>query len=445
MFVSFFSTFAPAALSVSIRDDLDLTDSDISSADIAALSGTILSRILLGSVCDMFGPRIAHSILLLTTAVGVFNFAIVSDALGYIICRLIVGLSLGTFVACQYWSSVVFNVKIVGRANAAGAGAGASGGGITQLAMPLVYLLCTQLFEPFIAWRVALMLPGIMQILVSLLILTSTQDLPDGSFSDLIKKGTLKVVSSRRSWIVAMKNYRVWLSAFSYALSFGVELSIDNISTSYFFDNYNVPYQVAGVLGSIFGSFNVIARPVSGILSDYIATTFGMRGRLGYLMLCQIAGSLCLLLVAATKGNLGLSCLAMILTAFSIEGAQAALFAVVPFVSKRSLGVVNGIVGAGGNVGGALITWIFFDKDRFDVEDGFFWTGIVYLIATSHTFLYYFPMWGGILFRPRRGAEEVDYYLAEYTRQEILEGKADRSMSFANEARSQRGSRDNRN
>ena len=440
MFVSFFSTFAPAALSVTIRDNLDLTDKDVSNANIAAVAGTVLSRILLGTVCDTFGPRIAHSMLLLLTAVGVFCFAIVSDVTGYILCRLIVGLSLGTFVACQYWSSVVFNVRIVGRANAAGAGAGASGGGVTQLIMPMVYLLCTTVFEPFLAWRVASIFPGILQLLVSLLILTSTQDLPDGSFADLIQKGAMKKVSTSRTWLTAMKNYRVWLSAFSYGLTFGVELALDNISTSYFFDHFSVNYTLAGVLGCLFGTFNVIARPISGILSDNIAFRYGMRGRLVYLLIIQFFGAMSLLLLAVSKNNLVLTCVVMILTAMGIEGSQAALFGIVPFVSKRSLGVVNGIVGAGGNVGAALITWIFFDQDRFDTPKGIFWTGMTVLILSFHVLLFYFPMWGGILCAAAPGAEETDYYLAEYTREEIIDGKADRSIRFASEAKSQRGS-----
>lgn len=440
MFVSFFSTFAPAALSVTIRDDLDLTERDIAHADIAAVAGTVLSRILLGSVCDMFGPRIAHSSLMLLTSVGVFGFAVIDDPFGYILCRLIVGLSLGTFVACQYWSSVVFNVRIVGRANAAGAGAGASGGGITQLIMPLVYVMVSQICEPFVAWRLALLLPGILHILVSLLILSSTQDLPDGSFSELIKKGKMKKASTWRSWLVAMRNYRVWLSAFSYALTFGVELAIDNISTSYFFDNFSVSYTAAGVLGCFFGTFNIIARPASGILSDAISGPFGMRGRLAYLLFCQICGAAFLIFLSATKGSLLLSCLAITLTALGIEGSQAALFAIVPFVSKRSLGVVNGIVGAGGNVGATIITSSFFDQSRFDTDEGFFWTGITLIVAAAHILLFFFPMWGGILCGPTPGAEETDYYLAEYTNEEILQGKADRSIKFASEARSQRGS-----
>jgi len=35
-----------------IRDDLDLTDKDVWNSTIASVGGTILMRILLGSLCD---------------------------------------------------------------------------------------------------------------------------------------------------------------------------------------------------------------------------------------------------------------------------------------------------------------------------------------------------------------------------------------------------------
>eukprot|EP00210_Caulerpa_lentillifera_P009482 g9042.t1 len=441
MFVSFFSTFAPAALSFTIRDNLDLTDRDISHADIAAVSGTVLSRILLGSVCDAFGPRVAHASLMLLTSLGVFGFAIIQNALGYILCRLIVGLSLGTFVACQYWSSVMFNVKIVGRANAFGAGAGASGGGFTQMAMPLILTLITNFTQPFLAWRIALLIPGVLHILISLRILTSTQDLPDGSFTELYKKGAMRKTSARRSWWVAIRNYRLWLCTLSYAFTFGIELTIDNLATSYFFDNFPVSINLAGILGCAFGALNIVARPIGGILSDLASRRYGMRGRLTLLFLFQLSSGFFLLVLAAGHSNLFLTCIAMVLCALGTEGSQAALFAIVPFVSKRSLGVVNGIVGAGGNLGATIITFAFFNANTFETHEGFFWTGVTLLIGCFHIFFIHFPMWGSILMGPTPGVSETDYYIGEYTPEEILNGQAERSLKFATESRSQRGSR----
>jgi NNP family nitrate/nitrite transporter-like MFS transporter len=48
--------------------------------------------------------------------------AAVSNATGFIACRMIIGFSLATFVPCQFWCSVIFNARIVGSANAVAAG-----------------------------------------------------------------------------------------------------------------------------------------------------------------------------------------------------------------------------------------------------------------------------------------------------------------------------------
>lgn len=134
----------------------------------------------------------------------------------------------------------MFNVKIVGRANAYGAGAGASGGGFTQMAMPLILALVASFTKPFLAWRIALLVPGVMHILIATRILTSTQDLPDGSFVELLQKGAMQKSSVSRSWWVALRNYRAWLCTIAYGFTFGVELTIDNLATSYFFDNFSI-------------------------------------------------------------------------------------------------------------------------------------------------------------------------------------------------------------
>lgn len=48
-FAAFVSTFAPAALLPVIRDNLDLTKTDIGNAGIAAVCGAIAARVGMGS------------------------------------------------------------------------------------------------------------------------------------------------------------------------------------------------------------------------------------------------------------------------------------------------------------------------------------------------------------------------------------------------------------
>lgn len=171
-----------------------------------------------------------------------------------------------------------------------------------------------------------------------------------------------------------------------------------------------------------------------------VSKRYGMRGRLALLLCFQISSAVFLLMLSLTHTSLPLTCIAMVLCALGTEGAQAALFAVVPFVSKRSLGVVNGIVGAGGNLGATIITFAFFNGNTFETYEGFFWTGITLLIGSINVLFIHFPMWGSILRGPTPGVSEIEYYIGEYTPEEVLNGQAQRSLKFATESMSQRGS-----
>lgn len=104
-------------------------------------AGSILSRLMMGSVCDLVGPRYGSAFLIMINAPAVFSMALVDDGQGFLICRFFIGFSLATFVTCEYWVSSMFTTKMVGTANGIAAGWGNLGGGATQIMMPLFYHL----------------------------------------------------------------------------------------------------------------------------------------------------------------------------------------------------------------------------------------------------------------------------------------------------------------
>lgn len=78
------------------------------------MTGTIAARIAMGSVCDWIGPRLGMSVVLLMSAPCVYGMALANKALDFIMLRFGIGFGLSAFVACQFWTTCMFNVKIVG-------------------------------------------------------------------------------------------------------------------------------------------------------------------------------------------------------------------------------------------------------------------------------------------------------------------------------------------
>lgn len=79
----------------------------------------------------------------------------------------------------------------------------------------------------------------------------------------------------------------------TYGYSFGVELTMNNLLSQYMFDQFSLGLQTAGLLASVFGLTNILSRPSGGLLSDYVASRWGMRGRLWALWITQTLAGGC--------------------------------------------------------------------------------------------------------------------------------------------------------
>lgn len=95
------------------------------------------------------------------------------------------------FVCCQFWVGTMFNVRIVGTANAIAAGWGNAGGGACHLIMPAIYAGIKHHVPGFQAWRWAFFVPGGLYLLSGLSVLFGGVDAPDGDFRDLKASGKM--------------------------------------------------------------------------------------------------------------------------------------------------------------------------------------------------------------------------------------------------------------
>ncbi|CAA0818416.1 High affinity nitrate transporter 2.5 [Striga hermonthica] len=440
-FACFVSTFAAPPLIPIIRDDLDLTATDIGNAGIAAVSGAIFARVAMGTACDLFGPRLASASLTLLTAPAVYSTATASSPAGFLLARFFTGFSLATFVSTQFWMSSLFSAGVVGTANGLAGGWGNLGGGATQLVMPLVYDLILRAGpDRFTAWRIAFFVPAMFQTLSAYGIFFLGQDLPDGNYSELHKSGEKHKDRFSSVFSGALGNYRGWILALTYGYCFGVELTIDNIIAQYFYDRFGLSLHTAGLIAASFGLANVVSRPGGGMLSDFVGKRYGMRGRLWALWGVQtIGGLLCVWL--GRVGSLAGSVAVMVVFSVFVQAACGLTFGVVPFVSRRSLGIVSGMTGGGGNVGAVVTQVIFFRGSRYSTESGITLMGVMIICCTLVIALIHFPQWGGMLCGPTGGSTEEDYYMSEWTSDEKEKGFHMAGLKFSENSRSERGRR----
>jgi NNP family nitrate/nitrite transporter-like MFS transporter len=100
------------------------------------------------------------------------------------------------------------------------------------------------------------------------------------------------------------------------------------------------------------------ARPLGGLLADRCGHRWGLGGRVKWLFLVLFCEGLLLMLFSRTRG-LYASIPTLMICGLFVHMAAGATFAVVPFVNRRALGSVAGIVGAGGNAGAVLSGFMF--------------------------------------------------------------------------------------
>merc|ERR1711871_1056343 len=95
---------------------------------------------------------------------------------------------------------------------------------------------------------------------------------------------------------------------------------------------------------------------------------------------------------------LALTVLCMILFSVFVQMAEGLHFGIVPYVSRPALGVVSGMVGAGGNFGGVMGSKYIVNA-FIPLDNGFINLGIVIIVGSLTMFGLYFPEHGGMLFK----------------------------------------------
>ena len=420
-FSCFFAWFGIAPLMIIVREELQLTKSQVGWSIIASVAVTVLARFFIGWLCDRIGPRLAYTWLLMLGAFPVAGIGLAHNFETFLLFRLAIGVIGASFVITQYHTSVMFAPNVVGTANATSAGWGNLGGGVTQFVMPLVFSVFVLGFgfSESVGWRLSMVVVGLVIFVTGIAYFFLTKDAPDGNYADLRAAGKMpqkKAVTG--AYFAAMADYRVWILFLIYGACFGIELTVNNVAALYFYDYFEgITLVTAGLIAASFGLMNIFARTLGGIFGDNFASLWGLKGRSFWLFIVLLGEGLALMLFSQMN-VLFLAIPALILFSLFTQMSEGATYSVVPFVNKRALGAVAGVVGAGGNAGAVAAGFLF--KGTIPWNQAFLILGV---LVTATAFL-------SFLVRFSAAQEEEEQAAYEAANLEVLQVRADR----ANEA-----------
>lgn len=356
-FFCFFAWFGIAPLMPLISEELGLTKAQKGNVAIAAVSATIIARLLVGKLTDRYGPRKVYTWLLVICSFPVMFIGLADSYMTFLLFRLGISVIGASFVLTQFHTSVMFAPNIKGTANAVAGGWGNTGGGATQIIMPLIAagLVGAGWVSQADSWRYAMIVPGVMLLVMAALYWKYTKDTPAGNFDELPAAPGGK---KENTLLLAAKDYRTWILTAAYAACFGVEITIDNFAASYFHDDYKASLIMAGLLASLFGWLNIFARALGGIVSDKVGNRFGFNGKVSLLAILLLLEGIGIILFA-NAGGLVLAISLLFFFGLCLKMANGATYSIVPFINPKAVGSVAGIVGAGGNIGAMAIGFLF--------------------------------------------------------------------------------------
>jgi NNP family nitrate/nitrite transporter-like MFS transporter len=268
----------------------------------------------------------------------------------------------------------MFDLNVVGVANATSAGWGNLGGGVAQLLNTAIYKACKgNGMTNDSSWRATCAWSPAVILCLGVAVFFFSDDCPYGNFKDLkttksaeekaaedkaaLETGGEPGTVAAKSLIAAACSWQTWVLHACYMFSFGVELIVNGNIVTYFVETFGMAQTDAGFIGSIFGFLNIFARSLGGYWSDLYCIKWGVRGRIWALFQQTFVMGVCLISFSTlTRDGTGIGGMIINLVFWGIftNMTEGGTFAVVPYVLPTAVGGVAGIVGAGGNVGALL-------------------------------------------------------------------------------------------
>lgn len=252
-------------LGIPIRDELGLTDVELSWLSATAILNGALWRLPAGVLADRWGGRRVFVLMLLATAVPTFLVSQVTTYGMLLVVAFFAGFAGNAFSVGIAWNSAWFPRERQGFALGV-FGAGNVGASVTKLVGPALIAAVpslTILGLSFDGWRFVPLMYAVLLVLmaVAMLLLTPRHDRRPGRDRTLA------------SMLAPLRSVRIWRFSLYYVVVFGAYVALAAWLPKYYVDVFDVPLHEAALLTALFIFPASLLRPVGGALSD----RFGAR------------------------------------------------------------------------------------------------------------------------------------------------------------------------
>jgi MFS transporter, NNP family, nitrate/nitrite transporter len=364
-------------LGVPIRDELGLTDVQLSwLASVAILNGA-LWRLPAGIIADRFGGRRVFIAMLLVTAVPAYLISQATSYTALLLYAFLVGFAGNAFSVGIAWNSAWYPRERQGFALGV-FGAGNVGASVTKFVAPAVIASVPAAgfaagaipggwrFVPF-CYAIALVAMA-----AAMWVLAPRQDRAPGQGRPL------------RSMLKPLRNVRVWRFSLYYVVVFGAYVGLAAWMPKYYVDVYGVELYQAALLTALFIFPASLLRPYGGYLADRFGARRVMYGTFTAMLLStgllmMPFGHIVLRVPEAYEPTgmrevlpyeLGIVpfTIALFVVGIAMGIGKAAVFKHIPEYFPNDVGAVGGLVGSLGALGGFLLPPLFAYGTR--------WTGL---------------------------------------------------------------------
>ena len=341
--------------------------------------GSIISRIIVGSLSDRYGVRYVYIGLILITLVGSIIHIINPEWIVY--TSVINGLIGGSFVLSELWIMQMFDISILGIVAGIIGGLGNAGGGLVYLINGNIYDICIQNINieyVMICSRICLMWPSLLLICLIFIIYKYADDCPLGTFQELKKYYEDTIHNTEQNQIDDLnlddtiieretvitdidditpnnirhnlKNYRILILSFAYMIAFGLEVTLYSNLILYLQDNLSMSHKDTSNYVGIYGLITIIARPLGGFISDKLFNYYDFSGRIKFVSLTMFIKGIIGIIFAKNKPSIFIIVIWSIFTNL----AEGAIFGLLSYVGNTSIGVNTSIIGSFGAIGALL-------------------------------------------------------------------------------------------